>query len=257
MSRPPREDPWLHLRSWTGARIALGRTGSSLPTAEVLRFQLAHAQARDAVHCPFQAEAMARTLAQEGYRALGVHSAAADRRSYLLRPDLGRRLDEPSRTRLQQAPAAPELAVVVADGLSAQAVHRHALPLLAYLRQGLAADWERTPVVVASQARVALGDEVAVALRARLVAVLIGERPGLSSTDSLGIYLTWAPRIGSLDSERNCISNVRPEGLHYPEAARQLAGLVALARRLGLTGVKLGVQAAAVPLAGEERDGAP
>jgi ethanolamine ammonia-lyase small subunit len=251
MSKPPRlvqADPWQHLRQWTRARIALGRSGASLPTAEVLRFGLAHALARDAVHFPFEADDMQAALTENGFRVLSAHSAAADRRSYLLRPDLGRRLDEDSRLHLQQADPAPELALVVADGLSAPAVHAHALPVLDRLRPLLDADWEQTPVVVASQGRVALGDEIAVALRARIVAVLIGERPGLSSTDSLGIYLTWAPRVGSMDSERNCISNIRPDGLGYDEAARQLAGLIMLARRLRMTGVRLSANPGAEPL---------
>ncbi|GIZ50338.1 ethanolamine ammonia-lyase subunit EutC [Noviherbaspirillum aridicola] len=242
MSRPPRTagDPWQQLRSCTRARIALGRTGSSLPTTEVLRFGVAHAAARDAVHAALDVAALATALAGGGFRVLQAHSAATDRQVYLLRPDLGRRLDDESRMRLEKEAPASELAIVVGDGLSAAAVQEHALPVLERLRGALDGDWDGRPVVIARQARVALGDGIACALRARAVAVLIGERPGLSSTDSLGIYFTWSPRIGSLDSERNCISNIRPAGLGYDDAARQLAALIRLSRRLGMSGVRLG-----------------
>lgn len=242
MSRPPRiaADPWANLRGFTQARIALGRTGASLPTAELLRFGVAHAGAVDAVHAELDTQAIMEAAGRLGLRAVQAHSAATDRRVYLMRPDLGRRLDDESRKRLEAEAPAAELAIVVADGLSAAAVQQHALPLLERLLDMHGVNRDGTPVVVVRQGRVAIGDDIAAALRARAVAVLIGERPGLSSTDSLGIYFTWAPRPGCLDSERNCISNVRPAGLPYDEAARQLCALIVRARRLGVSGVRLG-----------------
>jgi ethanolamine ammonia-lyase small subunit len=233
-------DAWTALRAFTPARIALGRTGSSQPTSAQLAFGLAHAQARDAVHASLDVAALDAALRAEGFDTLTAHSRAADRPTYLRRPDLGRRLDDTSLAHLRAAaPAsAPDLVFVVADGLSAVAVARHAVPLLVAARERLA-DWSIGPVVIATQARVALGDEAGEALGARAVALLVGERPGLSSPDSLGIYLTWAPRVGRTDAERNCISNVRPEGLAYGRAAATLAGLLQGARRLGSTGVSL------------------
>lgn len=232
-------NPWEALRRHTAARIALGRVGSSLPTEEVLRLGLAHAQARDAVHRPLDFPALHAALAADGWPVSQVRSQARDRQVYLLRPDLGRCLHESDDALLRSQPAAAELAIVVADGLSSSAVQQHAQPLLAAFRQRFEADWANTPVVLAEQGRVAIGDEIGAALRARLVVVLIGERPGLSSPDSLGIYLTYAPRKGRMDSERNCISNVRPEGLTYPQAAHKLAYLCRNALCRQLTGVDL------------------
>jgi ethanolamine ammonia-lyase small subunit len=256
-------DPWAALRRHTMARIALGRAGASLPTAEWLRFALAHAQARDAVHLPFDAPLLARELAARGVPVRTVHSAAADRAAYLRRPDLGRRLADGAAAALTADPVpAPwcasgaDLAVVLADGLSARAVHTQALPLLDALLPLLQGEGLRlAPVVLAQQARVALGDAVGAALAARAVLVLIGERPGLSSPDSLGAYLTWAPQPGRSDAERNCVSNIRPEGLAHAAAARKLAWLLGAARRLGATGVVLkdesdGLLAAPQPAAG-------
>lgn len=230
---------WEHMRAYTPARIALGRAGSSLPTAEVLRFGLAHAQARDAVHRSLDCTALQRELDAEGFQHMLAHSRAGDRQTYLLRPDLGRRLRDDSKALLEQAPRAAELALVVADGLSASAVQNHALPVLRLLREHFDTDWARTPVTLVLQGRVAIGDDIGEALQARIVAVLIGERPGLTSPDSLGIYLTYAPRIGRMDSERNCISNIRPEGLPYEAAAHKLAFLLHEALRLQLSGVGL------------------
>ncbi len=213
-----------------------------MPTDEILRFAYAHAQARDAVHVALQATELADALQDTGETCLHVHSAAADRAEYLLRPDLGRRLNAESVTRLQTSAAslpACDLSIVVADGLSSLAIHRNALPLVAQIRTQAPAGWALGPIVIAEQARVALGDEVGELLGARMVAVLIGERPGLSSPDSLGIYLTAAPRVGRHDAERNCISNVRPEGLDVAVAARKLWWLAAAARTLGSTGVAL------------------
>ena len=236
-------DPWADLRAHTQARLALGRAGAALPTAELLRFGMAHAQARDAVHIPLDADALAAQLQALGCATRLVHSAAPDRATYLLRPDLGRRLCNADAAVLRDMPAeggAPiDLLVVVADGLSSLAVARQAPPLVQAIRQQAPAGWHIGPVVIAQQARVALGDEVGSLLEARMVAVLIGERPGLSSPDSLGIYLTWHPQVGRSDAERNCISNVRPEGLEPARAAARLWWLCRAARQLGLTGVGL------------------
>ncbi len=233
-------DPWHRLRALTTARIALGRAGGSLPTRELLAFGLAHAQARDAVHQPLDVAALGQALDGRGLAHLPAHSAAAERSEYLRRPDLGRRLDDDSRRRLAAAAPAspPDLVLVLADGLSATAVQRHALPLLDALRPRLA-EWTLGPIVIALQARVALGDEIGTLLGARQLVMLIGERPGLSSPDSLGIYLTQAPRPGRVDAERNCISNVRPDGLAYEQAAARLAFLMRGAHALGRSGVEL------------------
>ena len=240
--RAPSRDPWQKLARWTPARIALGRTGASLPTREVLGFALAHARARDAVHVPFDAAEIGRRLAGLGLEAIEVASDATDRAIYLRRPDYGRRLAQDSRARLAARTAKPaDLALVVGDGLSAAAIHAHAVPLVAaILPQASKLELSLAPVVVARGARVALGDEVGALLAARAVAVLIGERPGLSSPDSLGVYLTFDPRPGRSDAERNCISNVRTEGLDYELAAFKLAWLVreALARKLTGVGLK-------------------
>ncbi|MFG1478864.1 ethanolamine ammonia-lyase subunit EutC [Xanthobacter sp. V4C-4] len=234
-------DPWLTFARHTPARIALGRTGASLPTEEVLRFALAHAQARDAVHMPFDAATVETEIRALGFETLRVESAAPARDVYLRRPDLGRRLSEQSRTRLAARQGPPvDLALVVADGLSAAAIHAQTAPFLAAFKPWIEQQgWSLAPVVIAAQARVALGDEVGELLNARALAVLVGERPGLSSPDSLGLYLTLAPRVGRTDAERNCISNVRAEGLSHPLAAFKLAWHLKTALRLGLTGVGL------------------
>lgn len=238
---PP--DPWRQLRALTPARIALGRAGASLPTRAHLDFQLAHARARDAVHDVFDVEHTGGALERAGFEWTVVRSAAGQRDRYLKRPDLGRRLDQASRELLEQrfAPAqAIDAAFVVADGLSARAVHRHAVPLLSVISPRLLAEgWNLSPVVLAEYGRVALGDEIGATLDARLVVVLIGERPGLSSPDSLGAYLTWHPRRGRTDADRNCISNIRPEGLAYEVAADRLYFLMTEARRRRLSGVRL------------------
>ncbi|PSC05895.1 ethanolamine ammonia-lyase [Alsobacter soli] len=229
------------LRRLTPARIGLGRSGAGLATAEVLRFSLAHAQARDAVHACFDAEAIARGLRELGLDPLIADSAAPSRDVYLRRPDLGRRLAAESREALSRLAApASDLVLVLADGLSARAVHDHALPFAEALLSKLAeAGVALGRAVVAREARVALGDEVGALLKARSVAVLIGERPGLSSPDSLGLYLTFDPRPGRTDAERNCISNIRTEGLPYRAAAHKAAWLIREALRRGLTGVEL------------------
>lgn len=229
-------DPWQALRRYTAARIALGRRGVSVPTGAQLAFQLAHAQARDAVHLALDGEA----LAAQGLDCVPLHSAAVTRAEYLQRPDLGRRLDDVSRARLAAGVKGADLALVAADGLSALAVQRHAAPFLAALRARLALEaWTLSPLHVVAQGRVAIGDEVGELLQARAVLVLIGERPGLSSPDSLGLYLTWAPKVGLLDERRNCISNVRPEGLAYAPAAYRLHYLLSQAFSRQLSGVAL------------------
>jgi ethanolamine ammonia-lyase small subunit len=233
------------LRTLTPARVALGRTGVSQLIREQLAFQRCHAQARDAVHARLQTALVAAEI-EEITRSsvLRLHSAAADRICYLQRPDLGRRLDEPGRIRLLQLqPGAFDLALIIADGLSALAVERHAAPLLRELFPRILG-WRIAPVCVVEQARVAIGDEIGAALGAELAVVLIGERPGLSSPDSLGAYITWQPRPGRTDAERNCISNIRAEGLSDAVAADRLASLLVQARRRRLTGVALKLESA-------------
>lgn len=235
----PWADPWAELRRATRARIGLGRAGAGLPTRPLLDFQEAHALARDAVHAPFDAAGVAAavTAAAGGLPVYHLRSRAVDRATYLQRPDLGRLAEPDDLAALP--PGDYDAAFIIADGLSAAAVHAHAAPLLRELLPRLAG-WRIAPLVVARQARVALGDPVGQRLGAGLVAVLIGERPGLSAADSLGVYVTFAPRPGRLDSERNCISNIRPpDGLGYAAAAGQLAALLAGARRLGASGVTL------------------
>ena len=234
-------DPWETLRRFTCARIALGRSGGSLPTRALLDFGLAHAQARDAVHTPLDTQTLQAALVAAGFgMPVLVHSAAGDRATYLRRPDLGRQLALASRAALADLHAeACDVLFVIADGLSARAAQTHAVPLLEQTRQRLPAQWRIGPVLIATQARVALGDHIGALLHAQQVVVCIGERPGLSSPDSLGLYLTHAPRVGLTDADRNCISNVRPEGLPYAQAAHKLAYLLAGARRLGQSGVGL------------------
>lgn len=229
---------WDELRAHTNARIALGRVGPSLPTVASLQFGLAHAQARDAVHRPLAIATLREQFETAGFRILQVASRACDRNTYLLRPDLGRSLRDSDRSMLQIQPSA-EIAIVIADGLSSLAIERHALLLLQHVRENFSADWQSIPVIIAEQGRVAIGDDIGAALRARLSITLIGERPGLSSPDSLGIYLTFDPKPGRMDSERNCISNVRPEGLSYSSASHKLVFLARQALQLQLTGIGL------------------
>jgi ethanolamine ammonia-lyase small subunit len=237
MATPP--DPWRRLAALTPARIGLGRAGSGLPTREVLAFALAHARARDAVHMPLEAEAVASQIAALDLTTVQVESRAADRGTYLRRPDLGRTLSPAGRAILVRD-GEIDLAIVVADGLSSAAVHAHAAAVIAaLLPHAVREGWRLGPVVVARQARVALGDEIGEALGARAVAVLVGERPGLSAPDSLGIYLTHGPRPGRTDAERNCISNIHGRGLSAQAAAAKLAWLTAQALKRTLTGVGL------------------
>ncbi len=257
MARGPRDivvaDPWSKLRDYTSARIALGRAGTSLPTKPHLEFQLAHARARDAVHRELDAEAFAETLRARGLDTLVLHSAAESRPMYLQRPDKGRRLDAASRRRLEELPRPQEpydVAFVIGDGLSAFAIEENAAPFLDAILPTLKDDWRIAPLSVVKEARVAIGDEIGEVLGAKMVVILIGERPGLSSPDSLGIYMTLGPRAGLTDESRNCISNVRPQGLSYTEAAYKLRYLMTEARRRGISGVNLKDEAEALPKAG-------
>lgn len=238
--------PWQRLRQFTDARIALGAAGISQPTGAQLDFQLAHAQARDAVHLPLGTDVLIPALQAAWPHVcppLLLHSAAANRNVYLQRPDLGRRLDPASRAVLADIDDDKrrcDLAIVVADGLSSHAIAQNAAPFLSTLRLELAAEtWTLAPVTIVQQGRVAVGDEVGEALAAKIVVVLIGERPGLSAPDSMGIYLTWAPRVGLTDERRNCISNVRPAGLGYAQAAARLHYLLGQAQLRQLSGVAL------------------
>jgi ethanolamine ammonia-lyase small subunit len=253
-------NPWQELRSLTSARIALGRAGTSLPTKPQLDFQFAHAQARDAVHMPFDHAALSTALAAQQLPSLLLHSAAADRDTYLQRPDLGRRLSDESAALLREQHAAHpqgyDLAFVVADGLSALAVHRHAVPMLTRIREMAQAEgWSLAPVSLVEQGRVAVADEVAQLLGAKMVVILIGERPGLSSPDSLGLYFTYAPKVGLTDAARNCISNVRLEGLSYAMASHRLLYLLREASRRQLSGVNLKDEAEVPVLAGQNPSG--
>jgi ethanolamine ammonia-lyase small subunit len=256
---PVTANPWHALRQHTDARIALGRAGVSQPTGMHLDFQVAHAQARDAVHLPLDVEALRPALQGFGLGLLDLHSAATSRHVYLQRPDLGRRLDAASAAQLDawaRAQTGPgpdgrrvDLAIAVADGLSALAVHRQAVPVLAALVPRLQADgFSLAPLALVRQGRVALGDEIGQRLGARLVLVLLGERPGLSSPDSLGAYLTWAPAVGLTDAARNCVSNIRPAGLEPPQAAARLAWLLGQALQRRLSGVALKDESAAAAL---------
>jgi ethanolamine ammonia-lyase small subunit len=229
------------LRALTPARVGLGRTGVSLQTRDVLGFQLAHAQARDAVHARLESGNMAATIGAivQPTPVIRLHSAAPDRAAYLQHPDLGRTLDETSRQILARIePASRDLVLVVADGLSALAVERHVPSVLAELLPRLV-DWRIAPICIVEQGRVAIGDEIGSLLRAELSVILIGERPGLSSPDSLGAYITWQPRRGRTDAERNCISNIRVEGLGYQDAAGQIMNSLTAARRHQLSGTAL------------------
>ncbi|MGA2653146.1 MAG: ethanolamine ammonia-lyase subunit EutC [Terracidiphilus sp.] len=228
------------LRALTPARVGLTRTGVSLSTRDLLDFQHAHAQARDAVHARLDSTSLVAQI-ESGIRpaVLRLHSAASNRAEYLQRPDLGRILNETSRAILAEQPTDPvDLALVIADGLSALAVERHVPALLQELLPRLS-DWQLAPFCIVEQGRVAIGDEIGSALNAQISVILIGERPGLSSSDSLGAYITWDPRPGRTDAERNCISNIRAEGLAYAQAAAQLGYYLNQARRRRLTGVAL------------------
>jgi ethanolamine ammonia-lyase small subunit len=235
------DDPsWAGLRHLTAARIGLRRTGASLATAPLLDFRLAHAKARDAVHEALDAPRLSAEIATLGVAVLTVASAAGDRQRYLMRPDLGRRLAPGAEAPLTPHAGSYDVAFVVADGLSAPAVQTHARPVLAGTLAALQADgWRIAPLVIALEARVAIGDAIATRLGADCVAVLIGERPGLTAPHSMGAYLTWQPHAGTTDADRNCISNIRPEGIGYADAAFKLAHLLRRLRARRRSGVAI------------------
>jgi ethanolamine ammonia-lyase small subunit len=232
---------WGGLRSLTAARIGLARSGASLATPPLLEFRLAHARARDAVHARLDAARLAADLAALGLPVLAVASAVHERTEYLMRPDLGRQLaPEANATLAPRAESSHDVAFVITDGLSARAVERHAAPLLSALRPPLDAEgWRIAPLTIVRQGRVAIGDAVAQRLCARMVVVLIGERPGLTAPDSMGAYLTWQPRPQTTDAERNCISNIRPEGIDPADAAAKVLYLMRAMRARQLSGVAL------------------
>jgi ethanolamine ammonia-lyase small subunit len=241
--RAPDDDGlWVELRRLTPARIGLRRTGASLATGPLLDLQLAHARARDAVHEPLDEPRLIAELGTLGLPVLSVASASKDRQEYLTRPDVGRRLASSAETTLSQHAKGNgyDVALVVADGLSARAIQVHARPVLAGVLPALHAEgWAIAPLVVVRQGRVAVGDAIANALRANCVVVLIGERPGLSAPDSMGVYLTWQPGPQSTDADRNCISNIRPEGVGYTDAAFKVACLLRAMHSRRLSGVQL------------------
>jgi len=229
------DDAWAAWRRLTVARIGLRRSGASLATGPLLDFQLAHARARDAVHETLDAPQLAADLGTLGLPVAVLQSAVQDRQQYLMRPDLGRRLAKG--TTLPPADAY-DLAIVVVDGLSARAVQAHAAPVLIEALPKLEG-WRIAPILVVMNGRVAIGDAISQALGASCVAVLIGERPGLSAPDSMGAYLTWQPGPRTTDAERNCISNIRPDGIGYADAANKLTHLLQAMRSRRLSGVAL------------------
>jgi ethanolamine ammonia-lyase small subunit len=240
--RPPQtqHSPWAALRSLTAARIGLARSGASLATGPLLDFRLAHARARDAVHEPLDVARLVADLSGHSLDVLAVASAVDNRQQYLMRPDLGRKLAPDAVAMLAQNAGTYDVALVVADGLSARAVQAHAPPVVAALLPLLRCEEFRVaPLVVASHGRVAIGDAIAATLGATCVALLIGERPGLSAPDSMGAYLTWQPTERTTDAERNCISNIRPDGIGYEDAAHKLAHLLRAMRERQISGVQL------------------
>lgn len=248
MAKPPAvvtrvpPDPWNALRRFTPARIGLGRTGGSIPTRQLLDFQLAHARARDAVHRELNVEALREKLAAMQLDTLVLASAAADRHTFIQRPDLGRILAEKSRSSLESRPQTQDWDVVfvIADGLSALAAERHAAPVIGMMQRQLKREgWSVAPCCLVTQGRVAIADEVGALLPAQMSVMLIGERPGLTSPDSLGAYLTWNPLPGRSNAQRNCVSNIRPEGLSYAAAAFKLLHLMRQARSRKLSGLAL------------------
>lgn len=236
-------DPWFALSACTSARVALGRAGGSLRTEALLDFRLSHARARDAVQSAFDADSLERDLKAHGLSVFRLATAAVDRRAFLLRPDLGRKLDDAAGRRLQSTAVtwgSRDLAIIVSDGLAAQAAARHAVATIVPLAEQLQqAGWTLFPILVAPLGRVKLQDEIGALLGARHTLMLLGERPGLGSPDSLGAYFTFEPRADRTDADRNCISNIRPEGLPPAAAARKLALLLCESARRGLSGVAL------------------
>jgi ethanolamine ammonia-lyase small subunit len=233
-------DNLARLRRFTPARIGLDRAGSGQLTATSLQFMLDHARARDAVHAALDFGAIAQSLQDRGWRVVHVHSAAGDRTEYLRRPDLGRRLSPAGRLAIEGQEQGSDVAIVAADGLSALAIATNLLPVVDHLRPLLLAQRLTIgPLVLVEQGRVAIGDEIGELLDAKIAVVLIGERPGLSAADSLGAYITWRPRVGAMDSGRNCISNIRSGGLAAEEGASQIDELIGQALIHAATGVRL------------------
>lgn len=237
-------DQWEKLKQLTDARIAIGRAGCSIPTQAMLEFQLAHAQARDAVYQELDTDALQDRLKSLGLASLVVQSKACDKQEYLKRPDYGRLLNQSSHQTLTDCKDSNsksyDVCIVIGDGLSALAIEENAVALIESLLSDIQAeDWSLAPIVIATGSRVALGDEVAEILNAKMLVMLIGERPGLSSPDSMGIYYTWNAQSGYLDSKRNCISNVRPAGLSIPIATQRLMNLMRQSKKLGYSGVNL------------------
>ncbi|MCQ1059820.1 ethanolamine ammonia-lyase subunit EutC [Photobacterium sp. DNB23_23_1] len=248
------QNPWCQLRAFTSARIALGRSGNSIPTKELLSFQLDHAQAMDAVHCALDTDLLVSQLVEipsllESTLAspVVVESKVTDRLMYLQRPDLGRQLNDVSWLALENLSSkhhdTPDLAIVIADGLSSTAIQSHAVEVVSRLFSMLGNDreheWDLSPISVVKQGRVAVADDISQCFNAKMALILIGERPGLTSPDSMGMYLTWGARRGAKDSHRNCISNVRPGGLSYDDACNRALYLLKEARKLQLSGVNL------------------
>jgi ethanolamine ammonia-lyase small subunit len=238
-----KDNAWSSLKTMTDARIALGRTGVSLPTDAQLAFARAHASARDAVHIPLDVAALQTSLKQVGLTSFQLHSQADNRSEYLRRPDKGRRLSAESASMLKSYAGenlSCDVCVVIADGLSSMAVQKHAEPTADALVKALKLQQlSCAPVCIVEQGRVAIGDEIGELLGCRLLILLVGERPGLSSPDSLGIYFTLNPRVGLTDAQRNCISNIRPEGMQVMDAVERLLWLVQEAMRIGKSGVEL------------------
>ena len=232
-------DAWAELRHITPARVGLPRSGASITTGPALELRLAHARARDAVHDALDVVRLAAELGAGGLEVLQVESRATDRQSYLMRPDLGRSLAPESVVALQSRARGYDVVFVVADGLSARAVQAHAAPVLQRVITALPKSWRVGPLLVVRQGRVAIGDAIAGALQAESVALLIGERPGLSAPDSMGAYLTWRPHGKATDADRNCISNIRPAGIGYDDAAFRLTRLSLAMRARKISGVAL------------------
>lgn len=233
-------NPLAALKEFTAARIALGRVGASIPLKQSLEFKLAHAHARDAVYSTLRVDELTTKLSLFNLPVLHLHSKALTRHKYLKRPDLGRRLDENSSAILSDYNSGADVAILIADGLSAEAVNENAFCLLEILLPMLiSAGLRVAPICLVEQGRVAIGDDVGFLLNAKLSVVLIGERPGLSAADSMGAYLTYNPRPGLTDESRNCISNIRPEGLIYQAAAEKIFYLITESFRRRISGVDL------------------
>lgn len=233
-------EPLRSLKQFTPARIGLGRVGSGIPLKAFQEFKLAHAHARDAVYSELDVDGLTEKLKQFELPILHLHSAAAYRAQYLQRPDLGRKLNEQSAEEIKDYGSPCDVAVIIADGLSATAVNDNTVPLLKLLLPVLRSEKLRlSSLVLVKQGRVAIADEIAHALGAKLSLILIGERPGLSAADSVGAYITYAPKPGLTDESRNCISNIRPQGLSSAAAAKKIFYIIHEAFKRKLTGVNL------------------